>query len=142
MPRNLQSASCDVDLDGLFCALVLAPASFSRNRFFGLFEVPAARRVRRRAARIRGVIRQLLGQGRSRAEVIGEQVLADGRVILRFRVEELAFVRTVALSPLEAATLRFALHRAGSGALEDGDRHTVEQALRRLGRGLELDVAP
>ena len=111
-----------VDLDGLLCALILVPESFSRNRFFLLFESAEVRRVRRRAARVRGVIRQLLGTGRAKAELLGEQVLDDGQVLLRFRVRDLGFERTTALSALEAAALRTALHRAGSGTLESTDR--------------------
>lgn len=123
------------DYDGLLCALVLVPQSFSRNRFFEIFQDPAARKVRRRAARVRGVIRQLLGQGRRpKAEILGEQVLADGQVLLRFRVKELNYERSTALSPIEASTLRYALHRAGFGPrIEDADRANVEAALSRLG---------
>jgi len=122
-----------VDLDGLLCALILVPPSFSRNRFFRLFEDPRALRVRRRAARVRGIIRQLLGKGRQQAELTGEAVLDDGQVLLRFHVEGMAYDRTAALTQLEAAALRYALHRAGAGTLEDGDRALVEQALSRLG---------
>lgn len=129
-----------MDADGLLCALILVPGTFSRNRFFGLFEDPGALRIRRRASRVRGLIRQLVGSGRRRAEVLGEQVLEDGQVLLRFRVEDLAFERTTALSALEAAALRYALHQAGQGRLEDADRAAVEDALRRLGTGLPLDA--
>ena len=127
-----------VDLDGLLCALVLVPPAFSRNRFFGLFEDPDARRVRRRAARVRGILRQLLGTGRQKSELTGEAVLDDGQVLLRYRVDGLAFERTAALSALEAATLRYALHRAGQGSVDDADRSLVEQALTRLG-GFDLE---
>jgi hypothetical protein len=129
----------DVDLDALLCALVLAPRTFARNRFFALHENPAVRRVRRRASRVRGIIRQLVGNGKAKGEVVGEQILEDGQVLLRYRVEDLAFARTTALSALEAAALRYALHRAGAGPLEDEDRHKVEEALARLGRDIEID---
>jgi hypothetical protein len=121
-----------VDPDALLCALVLVPHTYSRNRFFGIFEQPALRRVRRRAAHVRAMVRQLLGDGRPRAEIIGEQVLADGRVLLRYRIEELSYTRTTALSQLEAAALRYALHRAGAGTIAEEDRHAVELALERL----------
>jgi hypothetical protein len=117
-----------VDPEALFCALVLAPRTFSRNRFYSLFEDPVLRKVRGRAARVRGIIRQLVGEGRRRGEVVGEQVLEDGRVLLRYRVEELAYSRTTALSALEAATLRYALHRASAGSLTDDDRARVASA--------------
>jgi hypothetical protein len=122
-----------VDLDALFCALVLVPEAFSRNRFFGVFEDPAARRVRRRAARVRGLIRQLLGHRRHRAELVGEQVLDDGQVLVSLRIPDLSFERTTALSEIEASVLRYALHRAGHGSLDGADRARVEAALTRLG---------
>ena len=132
------AAKPNVDLDALLCALTLVPTAFARNRFFSLFEDPAALKVRRRASRVRGIIRQLCGTGRVKAEIIGEQVLDDGQVLLRYRVEELGFSRTAALSQLEAATLRYALFRAGMGTVEAEDRELVESALERLSRNLDL----
>ncbi len=127
-----------VDLDALLCALTLVPTAFARNRFFNLFENAAALKVRRRASRVRGIIRQLCGTGRVKAEILGEQVLDDGQVLLRYRVEEIGFSRTAALSRLEAATLRFALFRAGVGNVEAADRELVESALERLSKNLAL----
>jgi hypothetical protein len=127
-----------VDLDALLCALTLVPTAFARNRFFKLFENPAALKVRRRASRVRGIIRQLCGTGRVKAEITGEQVLDDGQVLLRYRVQEIGFSRTAALSKLEAATLRFAMFRAGAGSVNAEDRELVESALERLSRNLDL----
>jgi hypothetical protein len=137
----------DVDLDALLAALILAPRTFSRNRFFWLFERPEAARVRRRASRIRGILRQLTGTPKPAAEIVGERVLADGQVHLRYRVEELGYTRTAALSALEAATLRYAMHRNGQAKLSHEERVAVEGALSRLhhalGIGAELaDQAP
>jgi hypothetical protein len=133
-----------VDNDALFCALILAPSAFSRNRFFWLFEDQMRKRLRRRASRIRGIIRQLLSPERGHAEILGERVLEDGRVLLRYRVEELGFSRTAALSPLEAAALRYALYRAGRGPIQDDDRRLVESAIVRLSDhlGLSLEAKP
>jgi hypothetical protein len=128
------------DPDALLVALVLVPETFSRNRFFRLYEDPATRRIRRRAARVRGVIRQLLGTGRAKAELLGEAVMDDGRVLLRFRVQGMSFERTTALSALEAATLRYALNRAGAGTLEEVDRRRVESALAKL-TGVDVSAA-
>lgn len=119
------------DADALLCALVLAPTAFSRNRFFHLFEQPELGRVRRRATRVRGLLRQLS----SGAEVTGEIELADGRHMLRFRVPALGLSRTAALSRLEAATLRFALARAERRQPNATDRALVEDALKRLDAG-------
>jgi hypothetical protein len=128
-----------MDHDALLCALVLAPQTFSRNRFFALFQDPSLRRIRRRAARVRGILNQLLGIGRNKAELIGEQVLEDGQVLIRFRVEGLAYERTAALSALESAALRYALHRAGAGTLEPADRELVLAALKKLGRDVGIE---
>jgi hypothetical protein len=128
----------NLDPDALLCALVLAPRTFSRNRFFQLFQKPEERRVRRRAARIRGMVRQLSGQGRRHAEITGEQVLADGRVLIRYAVGDLAFRRTSALTRLEAATMHFSLFKAGViPRLDDEDRELVEAALAKLGEGVD-----
>jgi hypothetical protein len=130
-----------IDPDGLLCALVLAPATFSRNRFFSVFEDALFRRVRRRAARVRGLVRELVGDGIRRGEIVGEQVLRDGRVLIRYEISGLEFAGTSALSELEASALRFALHRHGLGSLEAEDRARVEQALVKLGGLGTLDVA-
>jgi len=134
------NASVQVDDDALLCALVLAPTSFSRNRFFGLFEHPERKKLRRRAARIRGIIRQLLNPERGRSEIVGERVLEDGRVLLRYTVAEMGYARAASLSRLEAAVLRYALSRAGRSEVPETDRHLVEDALLRLGRGLGLTL--
>jgi hypothetical protein len=124
------------DHDALLCALVLAPHAFSRNRFFELFEQPEVRRLRRRAARVRGILRQLS----SGAEVTGELELADGRRLLRYRVAELGLSRTAALSPLEAAALRFSLARTKKTPVDAGDRAIVETALARLSERTGAEV--
>jgi hypothetical protein len=126
------------DRDALLCALILAPQVFSRNRYFWLFEDPERRRVRRRASRVRGIARQLLGEGRSRAEIVAEQILDDGQVLLRYEAADLGYSRSAALSRLEAASLRFVLHRARGDALDEDDRLLVEAALDRLGGALGI----
>lgn len=118
--------------DALLCALVLAPTTFSRNRFFHLYEGTETQRVRRRARRLRGLIRQLLGQGRERAEFIGRVDLEDGAVLLRFRVNNLAYQRSTSLSPLEAALVGYALSQSGEHPLLAADQALVEQSLARL----------
>jgi hypothetical protein len=129
----------EVDLDALLAALILAPRTFSRNRFFWLFEKPEVMRVRRRAARIRGILRQLTGTPKPVAEIVGERVLSDGQVHLRYRVEDLGYTRTAALSSLEAATLRYAMHRSGQASLSAEEKRAVEEALTRLNQTLGVD---
>ncbi len=132
------SAPMEIDVDAMLCALVIAPQVWSRNRFFSLYEQEHLRKVRRRAGRVRAVLRQLAGQGRPRAEIVGEQVLNDGSLVLRYRVAELAYERTAAFSAIEAAALRYALHRANLAPLAAEDRALVESALARLTANLEL----
>lgn len=134
------TALAAVDDEALLCALVLSPATFSRNRFFGLFESPTRKRLRRRASRVRGIIRQLTSPERGKAELLGERVLEDGQVLLRYRVEELGYYRTTALSRLEAAALRYALHRSGRGELGEDDKTLVQNAILRLSQGLGLSL--
>ena len=122
-----------VSPEGLLCALVLVPDTFARNRFFRMYEDPVLRRARRRAYHVRGILRQLLGQGKEKALLIGRFELDDDRVLLRYRVENVKLVRTTALSALESAVLSFALHRAGQGDLDPEDRARVERALESLG---------
>lgn len=128
-----RKGSRSVNPEALLCALVLAPNTFARNRFFGMFEDPALRRVRRRAYHVRSILRQLLGHGTERALITGRLELDDSRVLLRYRLENLKLERTTALSALEFAVLNYALHRAGQGELEDEDRTRVEAALHSLG---------
>ena len=128
----------NVDLDGLLCALVLVPEAFARNRFFSLYETGDAKKVRQRAGRVRGIARQLLGLERPKAELVGEQVQEDGQLLLRYRIPDLAFERAAALTPLEAASLRYALHLGGEGSISPGDRALVHQALKRLAQDLDL----
>jgi hypothetical protein len=122
-----------VDPDALLCALILAPQTFPRNRYFSLYDNALGKRVRRRASRVRGIIRQLVGEGRQKAEITGETVLEDGRLIIRYQIEGLALHRTAALSALEAATFHYALHRGERGPLDPAERRLVERTLERLG---------
>jgi hypothetical protein len=131
--RNKASGKTSVNPEALLCALVLAPNTFARNRFFGMFEEPALRRVRRRAYHVRSILRQLLGTGKDRALITGRLELDDTRVLLRYRLDSLKLERTTALSALEFAVLNYALHRAGQGELEDEARTLVENALHSLG---------
>jgi hypothetical protein len=131
--RRGKNGSRSVNPEALLCALVLAPNTFARNRFFGMFEDPAMRRVRRRAYHVRGILRQLIGTGKERALITGRLELDDTRVLLRYRIENLKLERTTALSALEFAVLNYALNRAGRGDLEDEERTLVENALRSLG---------
>lgn len=123
-----------VDREALLCALVLAPATFPRNRFFALFAHPDGRRTRARAAQLRTIVRQLASSHGPRARLLDERLHPDGSAVLRYTIDELSFTRTAHLEPIELSAVRFALHRASGGrfALSPTDRSRVEGALARL----------
>jgi hypothetical protein len=130
------------DLEALLVALVLAPATFSRNRFFEMYADPAVRRVRRRAAHVRSIVRHLLLSEGLEGERLPFtlQAAAGGRIELAYFVPSLGLRRTTTLEPVEVALIRFALARAPRSAgnegaaleAEDPDRLRIEAALRRM----------
>ncbi|MEN9580673.1 MAG: hypothetical protein RJA70_3682 [Pseudomonadota bacterium] len=124
------------DPEALLCALVLVPETYARNRFFDLFEAPSLSRVRRRAKRVRGIIRQLLGHGRQSAVILSENVQGE-QVLMRFQVRHLNYERTTSLTRLEASLVHFALHKGGGTQVSDADRQRVELALGRLNQGVD-----
>jgi hypothetical protein len=138
----------EVDRDALLCALVLAPMTFARNRFFALFTEPWARRTRSRAAQLRTIVRHLSAYEKTKAEVREMRPCEDGGVVMRYGVPDLSLERTAMLEPLEIAVVRFALSRRPRSAsdpntavltLTDDDRRRVETSLFKLGWKLGLD---
>lgn len=123
--------------DALLCAMVLAPATYARNRFFRLFEHPEYAHMRARAKVLRGLIRELLGTGARQAEIVGTQVL-DDRVLVRIHVPGLSYERTTALSPLESALLNFAVARGRGTRIPPEDEGLVQSTLARLGQELKV----
>lgn len=128
------------DLEALLVALVLAPATYSRNRFFSLYTDPEVRRVRRRASLIRGIVRHV---SRVHADAAGEvltiEPTAAGRVTLTYVVPAIGLRRTATLDPIELSLVRFAMARApkeppagAALAPDDPDRLRIEEALVRL----------
>lgn len=111
---------------------MLAPRLYARNRFFELFREAPAQQIRRRAALLRGVIRQLVGHDRHRGRIVGEQVLWDDRVLLRYELPELNFIRSVSLSPLEAGLVRYTLARARVLPPDPESQRRIEKALSEM----------
>jgi hypothetical protein len=132
----------DVDLDGLLCALVLAPRTFARNRFYPLFTQPEPRRIRRRAAQLRTMVRHLAAREGAAGNLL-ELAPSDHGCVVRYRVAPLKLERTMILDPLEIALARFALDRAALPGvlpvmtLTEEDRARVEGALAKLGKRLD-----
>jgi hypothetical protein len=75
-----------------------------------------------------------------RGEIVGEQVLADGRVLLRYVVPGLNFTRTTALTSLEAAIIRYLIARASNQSCRAEDYARIEQALAGLAGGLPRPI--
>lgn len=122
-----------LDREALLAALVLAPATYSRNRFFEMYTDQEVRRVRRRAGQLRSVIHHL---ARHAITPRRDPQADDGLVRLHYEVPAIGLRRTIALAPLELSLLRYALSRAQEGAAalaaDDPDRRHIESALSRL----------
>lgn len=122
-----------LDREALLAALVLAPATYSRNRFFEMYTNQDVRRVRRRATQLRSVITHLVRPGiTSRRDLPSD----DGLVRLTYEVPNIGLRRTIALAPIELSLLRFAIARFQEGSValpaDDPDRRCIEGALARL----------
>jgi hypothetical protein len=116
-----------LDREALLAALVLDPATFSRNRFFELYKDPEIRRVRRRAALLRGVVRHVAA---ANVEIAPDE---GDRLAMSYELPALGLKRRVLLDPLELALVRYAMARArGPVGPDDPDRARVEAALARL----------
>lgn len=139
---NAVKTPCTIEVvapppDALLCAMVLAPGTYARNRYFRLFERREYAQLRDRAKVLRGLVRELLGTGARQAEVIGTQVL-DDKVLVRLHVPGLSYERTTALSPLENALLNCAVARGRGARVAPEDELLVHSALERLGQDITL----
>lgn len=116
--------------DALVAALALDPSTFSRNRFFELYRSETMQRARRRASRVRSLVR-LLATGDAQ---VTRRPLADGEQLVRVRVASLGLERTVRLTALEASLLEYVTARARGAPLPeaDADRRRVEACLAGL----------
>ncbi len=121
--------------EGLLCALVLAPTTYSRNKFFTLFEHPRRARARARARQLRTLVAHLASRSDRPVDVRVDE-LPGGAVTLAYRLPSVGLTRTARLEALEASVVRWALHRASAPGFEQlapGDRARVEAALAGLG---------
>lgn len=126
-----------IDAEALLCGLVLSPDTWSRNRFYRLYEDPRARRARRRALQVRSLIGLLRKRGGDLALLLHAPAGApeagheDGDVEIVVDVPAMNLVRRTRLAPLELALVRYVL-RVGDAGAQALDRARVEQALGRL----------
>jgi hypothetical protein len=135
-----------LDRDALLCALVLAPTTFARNRFFTLYTESWARKTRSRATQLRTIVRHFAAV-RPKCVLRALVPVAEGGVVVRYAVPDLHFERTARLEPLELSIVRFALARRprsepdvveAAMSVTDEDRRNVEGALAKLGQRLGL----
>ena len=143
------TARADVDRAALLCALVLAPTTFARNRFFSLFTEMSARKTRSRAAQLRTIVRHFAHDD-ARAELVDLVPEKDGAFRLRYEIRRLRLQRTSVLDALELSLVRFAVARrvrAGSAPLASAlqvtsaDRALVYATVAKLGDKLVLPPA-
>lgn len=116
-----------VDHEALLCALALAPSTYSRNRFFSLYQDAELRTVRRRAAVVRSLVKQL-----AHADC-EPQIIAHGEGSFEVTIADpvLCFKRRTRLDGLELVLLRYMLARARGGRA-DLEREQIEATLARL----------
>ncbi len=124
------------DPEALFVALTLAPGTYSRNRFFELFESLALRGARRRARLVLSIVSDLQKADAPTSTDepdygLRERPFGD-EIELSYRMSGLDYRRTTILTRLEVATLRYALCRARGKEPADTDRGYVESTLARM----------
>ncbi len=127
-----------VEPDALLVGMTLVPGFLSRNRSFALFEDPMVRRAKRRAALLRGIVRQLAG---AVGAVEGLEVVSEtGARELRYRVPGIGVDRRAILSEVEYSCVAYLAGRARVAGLhaEPEDRARIDAALRRLAQGLRI----
>ncbi|MCC6524357.1 MAG: hypothetical protein IT373_16985 [Polyangiaceae bacterium] len=104
-----------VDAEALFMALVLAPQSYPRNRFPWLFELPEARRARRRAALLRSLVRDLR-RPPAPERWLDVEAAPGGGAVLRSSDRALGLERRTVLDEVELALLLYVLERCAPEA--------------------------
>lgn len=129
--RDPHNDASTIDPEGLLAALVIAPGTYPRNRFFFLHKDPVVKRVRRRSAQLRGLVRYLMG-GAGRVVVDARETHADGSETIRYRVEDLSLRAEVSLDPFERAVVDVALAIADAREPEPAALRRVNDAIERL----------
>lgn len=127
------------DADALMVALIMAPGTFSRNRFFQLFEDKRLRKARRRARMVRGLIKEmtepwpLMNSSLHPVTALIEcEEVVNGELRLQYSVPDMGYRRSARLSLIEAAALRYCLDRAGKLRVSELERRVVEDCLLKL----------
>lgn len=127
------------DPEALLVALVIAPGTYSRNKFFELYENADLRHARRRAQLVRSVIKDLTEPWpypgsippHPKPVIVEERKQSDG-LHLTYEIANFGYRRSTILSSVETAALRYALHRAGVCDLDPSEKALVEESLNKL----------
>lgn len=126
-PTSSPPAGPGIDCDALLCALVLAPSTYSRNRFFQLYQDQEVRSVRRRAARLRSLVRQFVKTAVDPCVVPQDA----GYFEVQLKSPVLGYERRTLLCELELSLFRY-MHAKSLGRACDEDRRVIEACLVRL----------
>jgi hypothetical protein len=102
--------------DALTALLVLRPRRLPRNRHFALYATDEATIARRRAARLRSLVRQLTGSFGPARSITLEPSSAH-EFLLRYRLSRVSLLRSLHVSSIDLAVLRVALLEAGARLL-------------------------
>lgn len=126
-------------MDALLTALVIAPATYSRNRFFDMYSHPSAKRIHRRALHLRALVLQLLQVLASEGAKAGftSSMEPSGELVISFRVPALGLRRTARLDAMEASLFRFTLMRGVQGLPSASE--AVKAILENMGGDLSVD---
>jgi hypothetical protein len=119
-------------------ALVLAPATYPRNRFWWLFRDPELRKARWRAAQLRGLVRALTGPG---VEVESQLELPTGGRVLTYRQEAINLRGKATLLPHEVAVIDVAVARILGQPVPGGAMSKVQSLLARLAPAARPDLS-
>lgn len=125
-------------IDAITAALVLRRPESSRNRNFAIHATREGTVARRRAARVRGLVRQITGTFGPARDV---SVAMEGdEVVLRYSLHRVSLAREARISPIDLSIVRVALARAGARLLpaaliaRDEDRACVQALADEVSR--------
>jgi hypothetical protein len=123
--------------EALVAGLVFRVPEAARNRNFAMHQGEPGARARKRAARLRGLLQQIVGAF-GPAHRVSIETHEDGELTLRYALAKLGLVRSARLSVAELSMLRVALSRAGARLLpaalmaREEDRTRVDALLASI----------
>jgi hypothetical protein len=102
--------------EALVAGLVFRIPEAARNRNFAVHQGEPGARARKRAARLRGLLQQIVGAF-GPAHRVAVETHEDGELTLRYALAKLGLLRSARMSVAELSILRVALARAGARLL-------------------------